>query len=205
MAPVANHGGMGMGSARALPGAPLPEEELWQGNPSAKALLGAILGTSLVVVLVPLAVYFGYPLVLGLLGGLSPDLARGIARHRTTIATAVELAVVVVVGVRVLRFAWRLAVLKSNHYRVTNQRILVESGVFSKRIEEIDMRLVDDFQLRQSFLERLLGIGDITILSSDRTAAQLVLLGLSSPRELRELIRSSAYGATRGQLFTRET
>jgi uncharacterized membrane protein YdbT with pleckstrin-like domain len=190
---------------RGIAGAPGPEEQLWEGNPSAKAMLGAILGTVLVAALVPLAVYFLYPLALGLLGGVSRDADVGIARNRGTIDTVVWLAVLVVVIIRLVRLGWRLAVLKSNHYRVTNQRIIAETGVFSKRIEEIDMRLIDDFQLEQNFLERVLGIGDITILSSDRTAAQLVLLGLPRPRELRELIRSSAYGATRGQLFTRET
>jgi uncharacterized membrane protein YdbT with pleckstrin-like domain len=192
-------------STRSIAGAAGPEEELWRGTPSAKALLGAILGTLLIVTLVPLLAYFVYPLVVGAITGLGRDASGAVARNRGTLDTVMLLLVIAIVAARVLRLAWRLAVLKSHRYRVTNQRIIAETGVFSKRIEEIDMRLIDDFQLQQNFLERILRIGDITILSSDRTAAQLVLRGLPRPRELRELIRNSAYGATRGQLFTRET
>jgi hypothetical protein len=54
-------------------------------------------------------------------------------------------------------------------------------------------------------VERLLGIGSITVVSADRTTARVRLVGLEKPRDLRELIRTSAYQATKGQLFTRET
>jgi uncharacterized membrane protein YdbT with pleckstrin-like domain len=198
---------MAMAPAKRAPlaGAVGPEEELWHGRPSARAMLGSLLLTLLVAIALPVAIYFLYAPVLRLFAGFDAAISRAIVRNRSLIEGAVVLLAVLLVGARVARTAWHLAVLKSHRYRVTNQRILVESGVFSKRIEEIDMRLIDDFQLVQSFFERVLGIGDITILSSDRTAAQLVLRGLPGPRELRELIRTSAYGATRGQLFTRET
>ena len=39
----------------------------------------------------------------------------------------------------------------------------------------------------------------------DNPTGTIRLFGLEKPRELRELIRSSAYQATRGQLFTRST
>ena len=199
-------GGTGVApAARGIAGAVGPEEELWRGNPSAKALLGAILSAGLVTLLVPLAVYFAYPFLLGLVAGFGPDVRRLLSRHEDLVRLVVLLLVAAVVGLKIVRLLWRIAVLKSHHYRLTNQRITVETGVLSRRIEEIDMRLVEDFQLRQSLLERLLRIGDITIISSDRTAGRLVLLGLPDPRDLRELIRTSAYQATRGQLFTRET
>jgi hypothetical protein len=56
-------------------------------------------------------------------------------------------------------------------------------------------------------IERLLGIGGATLVSrsSDRTNARFRLIGIASPRDVRELLRSAAYQATRGQLFTRQT
>jgi hypothetical protein len=77
--------------------------------------------------------------------------------------------------------------------------------VLSRQIEEIDMRNVEDLVYRQSLLERLLKIGDITIISADRTTGRVRLVGLEKPRDLRELIRTTAYQATKGQLFTRQT
>jgi uncharacterized membrane protein YdbT with pleckstrin-like domain len=96
-------------------------------------------------------------------------------------------------------------VLKSHRYRITNQRVVIESGVLAKRIDELDMRTVEDLDFRQSALERLLGIGDITVISSDRTDARTRLVGIAQPRELRELLRNAAYQATHRQLFTRQT
>ena len=104
-----------------------------------------------------------------------------------------------------MRLGWRTLVLRSHRYGVSNQRIMVESGVFSKSLAEIDVRTIDDITFHQTFVERLLGIGEIAILSSDPSNPRVRLVGVPDPRQVRELIRNSAYQATRGQLFTRST
>ena len=67
------------------------------------------------------------------------------------------------------------------------------------------MRTIDDITFHQTFVERLLGIGQIAILSSEPSTPRVRLVGVTDPRQVRELIRGSAYQATRGQLFTRST
>jgi membrane protein YdbS with pleckstrin-like domain len=181
------------------------ERELWQGTPSAKALLGAIVGATLFSAVVCAAVYFAYRPLLTLLSGMSPQLGEDLERHRQTVWLIALGLVAVVVGGRMARLAWRLAVLKSHRYRITDQRMVIESGVLSRRIDELDMRTVEDLDFRQSVLERVLGIGDITVISSDRTDARTRLVGIARPRELRELLRNTAYQATHRQLFTRQT
>ena len=94
---------------------------------------------------------------------------------------------------------------RTTHYRVSNQRIIIESGLFSRSLEEIDMRSVDDIEFRQSFLERVFGIGEIAIVSTDKVAPRRRLHGIHDPRNTRELIRSAAYQLTQRQLFTRST
>jgi uncharacterized membrane protein YdbT with pleckstrin-like domain len=193
--------------AMAVPaGAPTAaERELWQGTPSAKAMLGAIVGAVLFSLAVGLAFFLFYRPLLTLLSGLSPELARQITRHQEQVWLAFLLLALVLVGGRLARLAWRLAVLKSHRYRVTDQRMVIESGVLSRRIDEIDMRTIEDLDFQQSVVERMLGIGDITVISSDRTSARIRLVGLARPRELRELLRNAAYQATHRQLFTRQT
>jgi membrane protein YdbS with pleckstrin-like domain len=181
------------------------ERELWQGRPSAKALVGTITTAALFSAAVSVGVYLAYSPLLTWLAGGSPQLGRDIARNRDTVWLAAVGLVVLLVGGRLVKLAWRVAKLKSFRYRITNQRMVIESGIFSRSIEEIDMRTVEDLQFQQSVLERLLGIGDITVIASDRTQAQTRLLGLPRPRELRELLRNSAYQATNRQLFTRQT
>jgi uncharacterized membrane protein YdbT with pleckstrin-like domain len=197
-----------MGAAALTPGiagAAGPERELWQGSPSATAMTGAILAGTLFSTAVIAGVYLLYGPALTFLTGLSRDLARSVAANEGGVRLAAIAFVITVVGLRLFKLSWRVAVLKSHHYRITDQRIVIESGVLSRQIEEIDMRNVEDLVFRQTLMERLLGIGDVTIVSADQTTGRVRLVGLEKPRELRELIRTTAYQATRGQLFTRQT
>ena len=81
----------------------------------------------------------------------------------------------------------------------------MRTASFSKSLAEIDVRTIDDITFRQTIIERMLGIGEITIRSSDPTNPRVRLVGVPDPRQVRELIRNSAYQATRGQIFTRST
>jgi membrane protein YdbS with pleckstrin-like domain len=194
-----------MAPAAPDPVAPATEQVLWEGGPSMKAMVAEIVRTALYAVAVPVGAALVFDPALGLLAGLGREAHALVAQHRDTIKLVVTLAVVALVLLRLAKLGVGIVRLRSQRYRVTNQRLVLESGVLSKRIGEIDMRTVDDVELRQRPLPRMLGIGDIAIVSTDRQAARVVLLGVEDPRALRELIRSSAYGATRGQLFTRST
>jgi membrane protein YdbS with pleckstrin-like domain len=143
--------------------------------------------------------------VLSMIAGLGPSMAETVAGNRSTLQTVITLAVVVLVVVRLARLGWHFAVLRSHHYRVSNQRILLESGVLSKRIDEVDMRTVEDIEFQQGPLERMLGIGDIAVIAADKRMARFRLLGVENPRDVRELIRANAFQATQKQLFTRST
>jgi hypothetical protein len=184
---------------------PANEEILWEGSPSLKAMAVSVIATALFAIVVPLAVYLAYAPVRDLVMHTSRDAAHLVVEHEDSARAAIMIAVVVAVGARLVRLGWRTLVLRSHRYGVSNQRIMVESGVFSKSLAEIDVRTIDDITFHQTFVERLLGIGQIAILSSDPTNARVRLVGVPDPRQVRELIRNSAYQATRGQLFTRST
>jgi hypothetical protein len=185
--------------------APAGEESLWEGRPSLKALAVQMVATALFAILLPVAVYLAYGPVRDALSHASHDAADLVAEHEDGARTTIILGVVALVGARLVRLGWHMLALRSHRYGVSNQRILVESGVFSKSLAEIDVRTIDDITFHQTFVERLLGIGQIAILSSDPSNARVRLVGVPDPRQVRELIRGSAYQATRGQLFTRAT
>jgi len=111
------------------------------------------------------------------------------------------------------RLGWRAIVLRAQSYRLTNQRLLIESGVFSRTINEIDLRTVDDITFHQRFSERVLGLGQIGIVSSEPdpdgarrgAGVRARLVGVSRPREVREQIRNAAYAASGKQVFMRPT
>jgi hypothetical protein len=185
--------------------APANEEVLWEGSPSLKAMAVSIAATALFAILVPIAVTLAYTPVRDLIVHTSRDAADLVVEHEDGARTVIILAVVGVVGARLARLGWRTLVLRSHRYGVSNQRIMVESGVFSKSLAEIDVRTIDDITFHQTFNERLMSIGEIAIRSSDPANPRVRLVGVPDPRQVRELIRGAAYQATRGQLFTRST
>ncbi|QDE68209.1 hypothetical protein BHS07_15165 [Myxococcus xanthus] len=70
---------------------------------------------------------------------------------------------------------------------------------------EIDLRNVGDTQVAQSLLDRLLGIGSVALISTDKTSPVSVLRWMAAPRSLRELVRTRAYPVSHRHVFTRAT
>jgi len=76
-------------------------------------------------------------------------------------------------------------------YTLTNERLVVTKGLLSKSIDEIELFRVKDTKIHQSFLNRLVGIGNIEVTSSDKTGF-LRLGNISSSQSRREDIRRFA-------------
>ena len=188
--------------AIAAPGA---EQIVWEGVPSLKAMVVEFAVTALYAIVLPIVVALAFDPLLSLVAGLGGPARDLVETSRPTIKTVVTLLVVIVVGLRLVQQGAHVAVLRSHRYRVSNQRILIESGALSKRIDEVDMRTVEDIEFKQRFLERLLGIGQIAIVAADKKMSRFSLLGIENPREVREVIRAQAFQATQRQLFTRGT
>jgi len=79
--------------------------------------------------------------------------------------------------------------LRAIEYVVTNQRVRIVSGIFSKDIQEIELFRVKDTMANQSFFLRLFGLGTITILSGDERHPRIILSGVPQAVELRENLR----------------
>jgi uncharacterized membrane protein YdbT with pleckstrin-like domain len=183
----------------------LAEEVAWEGVPSLKAMLVEAVTTATFAIGLPVAVAVGFDPLLSLLAGLGRPMAETVQTNQSTIRTVVTAMVVVLVVLRLAKLGWHAAVLRSHRYKVSNQRILLETGVLSKRIDEVDMRTVEDIEFRQGLLERLLGIGDIAIIAADKGMGRFRLHAVENPRDVRELIRGNAFQATQRQIFTRST
>ncbi|HEY5961413.1 MAG TPA: PH domain-containing protein [Polyangiaceae bacterium] len=58
-------------------------------------------------------------------------------------------------------------------YRITTRRIVVESGVLSKKLEQIDLYRISDYTVERPFGQRLLGTGNLLLKTFDKTTPQL--------------------------------
>ena len=72
--------------------------------------------------------------------------------------------------------------------RVYQNRITIERGVFSKCYQDYIPRDIRSIDIDQSFLARLVGIGDITISTAATAEASEKILGIPDPKGIRELI-----------------
>ena len=79
--------------------------------------------------------------------------------------------------------------IRSVRYRISNYRIDYERGVFSKDIDTLELWHVEDLKFHQSLLDRILGIGGITIVSHDETTPVLLLRALPNPRPVFETLK----------------
>ena len=194
----------GTGIAFAPAGTPVAEQTLWEGGPSIALAYGKVL--RLVIRAVVLFAIGYFVSTAGLRAAMSIASIRSVvAENADTIRWAVVALVVIALVPPVIGLLTAVAKIRSTHYKVTNQRILLERGVFSKSLEEIDTRSVDDIEFHQTFFERLFGIGEVRIVSTDKVAPTEILQGIHDPRRTRELIRTIAYQASQRQLYTRST
>lgn len=72
--------------------------------------------------------------------------------------------------------------------RVFPNRITIERGVFSKCYQDYLPRDIRSVDVDQSFLARLVGIGDITVSTSATAEASEKIEGIPDPKGIRELI-----------------
>jgi len=67
----------------------------------------------------------------------------------------------------------------------------VQTGLIAKNLEEVELFRVKDVTLRQGVLDRLLGTGTVTVLSTDDTAPVLEIQGILHPLDAKERIRTA--------------
>ena len=196
LAPVCPHCGRpspaGTAPIGATPAPPVKEETLWQGTPSWATLGGKLAFMVAVLIIVPLVARFF----------ASKTLDFEQATRVMRIGWLITLVVLIYEAVTLLAALFRI---RSTNYTITNQRVMIETGLLSKSLSEIDLRYIDDSNFYQSVMARLLGIGNVTIISSDKSTPTYVLRNISDPRGVRELIRANAYRVSQRQIFTRQT
>lgn len=140
------------------------ETELWEGSYSPRAMLGAwTLSIGVTVVLLLLGIW----------------------------AASAPVWKLLIAGILVLwLYQWAVLMLRrlGVRYLLTNQRLLHETGILRRVTDRIEVLDVDDVTLEQGLVERLLGIGTIRVVSSDRTHPELLLRGIDNAKHVANLL-----------------
>ncbi len=124
---------------------------------------------------------FFFPGFLLLAGGAVTTVVRPEAR-------LIAYGTMAVVGLLLL---WKWLVVRCTELVLTNQRLSVRQGVLSRRRHDLELYRVKDTALEEPLLLRLVSLGNIEILSSDRSTPSFVMRAVRDAEPLRQLLRST--------------
>jgi len=80
---------------------------------------------------------------------------------------------------------------KGRRYRITDRTVDYEVGLFTRRVETLQLWRIHDLDFRQGVLDRMLGIATIHIFAKDVTDPEIVLRGLPASREIFDRLKDA--------------
>jgi uncharacterized membrane protein YdbT with pleckstrin-like domain len=147
-----------------LPESPVPEETVvFRGSPSQWVNFG------------------GFFLSLVVAGGIVA------AYYFTEIGPLVLVALVLPVGYMFVRWLETRSIV----YEVTTERIRYGTGIFSRHSSELELYRVRDYSVVKPFLLRLVGRGNLVLVTADRSTPEFVMRAIPGADALKDQIRTN--------------
>lgn len=87
-------------------------------------------------------------------------------------------------------------------YSVTTERVRLRTGLLSKENENVELVRIQDIDYRQGLGERIFGMGDVHVRSSDPSHPQLTLRNVRHPERVHDIIRRAMLSARRRYRFS---
>ncbi len=84
---------------------------------------------------------------------------------------------------------WIWVATRCRRYQVTTERVNYSTGVFSRLTEALELYRVKDIRLEEPFVLRMFGLGNIVLITSDRTTPEFQIEAVSNGADLRDEIR----------------
>ena len=88
------------------------------------------------------------------------------------------------------------------HYLITDQRLRISQGLFSRTHQNIELVRIQDMDQKQSFGERILNRGDVEVRSHDPNSPIIVLENISAPEEVYDILRRAVRKARKDHGLT---
>jgi uncharacterized membrane protein YdbT with pleckstrin-like domain len=84
---------------------------------------------------------------------------------------------------------WKWLETRNTVYTLTDQRLKFTRGVLSKTTEDLELYRVRDTKFQQSFLERMVGLGELELYTTDETTTVISLPYIRDAEGVREQMR----------------
>ena len=80
----------------------------------------------------------------------------------------------------------------ANHrYTLTDQRLLVETGIIVKRVESLELYRVKDMSIGSTLMQTIFGRGRITLHTTDASCPTLLINAIPNAMDVSQLIRNT--------------
>lgn len=91
----------------------------------------------------------------------------------------------------------KMARLKTIRYEVSADRIEWSRGLLNRKVDNLDMFRVIDLKLRRSLLDCIIGVGSVTIMTTDKSDPEFAFEKIRNPRRLYDIIKKASLDADR--------
>jgi uncharacterized membrane protein YdbT with pleckstrin-like domain len=127
-----------------------------------------------------------------LLSDAAGESASAFGRYRV-------LAGLALAAIALLVLAVKIAQVKNIRYKVTADRIEYESGIFSRKVDNLDMFRIIDIKLRRDFFDYIFGIGTVELATKDESHPKFVFKDVPDSRRLYDILKKASLGADQKQ------
>ena len=105
----------------------------------------------------------------------------------------VSVILIAAFGLGLLILLWWFMQTKASKLSITESEIHYEKGLLNKEHSEINISSVRTIKVKQSFFNRIFGVGTIEIYTAGDDP-EIIAAGLPDPNKVRELIKGSQNG-----------
>jgi uncharacterized membrane protein YdbT with pleckstrin-like domain len=96
-----------------------------------------------------------------------------------------------VAGIFALWALWNWLVIRSTTYELTSERLITTSGILTKVTNTLELYRVRDMQVVQPLLQRIVGMQNVHVITSDASTPEIILDFMKTNLELGEKLRKS--------------
>lgn len=79
---------------------------------------------------------------------------------------------------------------KCTKFALSSQRLRVQTGILTRHFDDLELYRVKDSAISQPFIQRLVGLGNIDLVTSDASTPKLRLAAIPNALEVHDILRS---------------
>lgn len=85
---------------------------------------------------------------------------------------------------------WHYLKVRTTVYEITTHRLRVRHGVLNRTTENMELYRIKDFTVEQPFVYRMAKVGNVRLVTSDKTQPTLRIEAVSEPEEMVDRMRA---------------